>query len=319
MKKVISTKIYKTECENCGCLFEYDKTEIITGALKDPFTMDDLHYVECPRCKNLTKHKPIEQEEPTTAKEAFNLIKDKNAVMYIAKMQQQIDQFDNLFLHLHQRIHQNCTCENVIISDISRYKTTINEIIRIIDEHAHAHEKERTLEDIVAPAFKNDKAGLEDYCSKMKEAAKKLGIDPLHCSVKDAIKICDEFDKTKAGNQTTVFDIYPQIKKSNAINIVVTTPIDDFTTDPEAELNKDDIDDFAKILAKNRKCGYVTMFPTNKDSMFRKTFIEPNLNEKGFLRQDRFATELTTENGVKYMLFFPWCKADNQNAPYNEK
>lgn len=119
--------------------------------------------------------------------------------------------------------------------------------------------------------------------------------------------------------ETTVFDIYPQIKQSNAINIVVTTPIDVFTTDPEAELNEDDLDDFAKILAKNRKCGYVTVFPTNKDNPFRKTFIEPNLNEKGFLRQDRFAKELTTENGVKYMLFFPWSKINNQNAPYNEK
>lgn len=69
MKKVISMKIYKTECQNCGCLFEYDKTEIVVGALKDPFTMDDLYYVECPSCKNLIEHKPFEQEEPITSKE----------------------------------------------------------------------------------------------------------------------------------------------------------------------------------------------------------------------------------------------------------
>lgn len=149
---------------------------------------------------------------------------------------------------------------------------------------------------------------------------RKIGIDPLDCSVEDAIKICDEFDKMKAENQTTVFDIYPQIKQSNAINIVVKTPIDDFTTDPEAELNEDDFDEISNVLVKNRKHGYVTVSPTNKDTLFRRTFIEPNLNKKGFLRQDRFATELTTEDGfLKYMLFFPWSKFDNQNAPYNEK
>lgn len=119
--------------------------------------------------------------------------------------------------------------------------------------------------------------------------------------------------------ETTVFDIYPQIKQSNAINIVVKTPFDDFTTDPEAELNEDDLNDIQNILAKNKKHGYVIVPPTNKDSLFRRTFIEPNLNEKGFLRQDRFATELTTEGGfLKYMLFFPWSKINNQNAPYKQ-
>lgn len=116
----------------------------------------------------------------------------------------------------------------------------------------------------------------------------------------------------------TVFEQFPKIKQSNAINIVVKSLIDDFTTDPEAELNYDDLNDFAKILEKNRKYGYVTVIPMNANNAFRKTFIEPNLNEKGFLRQDRFATELTTENGVKYMLFFPLSKINNQNAPYKQ-
>ena len=141
--------------------------------------------------------------------------------------------------------------------------------------------------------------------------------------INNIIKFIDEHEHENhtepKRQETTVFDIFPQIKQSNAINIVVTTPLDDFTTNPEAELNEYDLDDFAKILAKNRKCGYVTVFPTNKDNAFRKTFIEPNLNEKGFIRQDRFATELTTENGGKYMLFFPWSIINNQNAPYNEK
>lgn len=235
-------------------------------------------------------------------------------------MQRQIDTFKAVLLHINERINNGNKCDLVYTEPLDdNDKHIINNIIKFIDEQEYAPEKERTLEEIVAPAFKNNKAGLEDYCSKMKKAAKKLGIDPIHCSVEDAIKICDEFDKMKDENQTTVFDIYPQIKQSNALNIVVTTPIDDFTPNPEAELKEDDLDNFAKILAKNRKCGYVTVFPTNKDNPFRKIFIEPNLNEKGFLRQDRFATELTTENGVKYMLFFPWSIINNQNAPYNEK
>lgn len=317
MKKIIRHVLYKTQRQFCGTEFAFEKSDTQTRQTADKKKI--MPFTECPNCGKDTPATADQSTEITMQPATENA-----SVSQIAKMQRQIDQFDNLFLHIHQRIHQNCTCNNVIISDIDRHKTTINEIIRIIDLHTQQQTLmrgcgDRTLEDIVAPAFKNDKAGLEDYCSKMKEAAKKLGIDPLDCSVEDAIKICDEFDKTKAGNQTTVFDIYPQIKQSNAINIVVTSPIDDFTTCPEAELNEDDLNDFAKILAKNRKCGYVTVFPTNKDNPFRKTFIEPNLNEKGFLRQDRLATELTTENGVKYMLFFHWSKINNQNAPYNGK
>ena len=142
--------------------------------------------------------------------------------------------------------------------------------------------------------------------------------------INNIIRFIDEHERENhtepKEQETTVFDIYPQIKQSNAINIIVKSLIDDFTTDPEAELNEDDLDDIPNVLAKNRIYGYVTVLPHNKDSLFRRTFIEPNLNEKGFLRQDRFATELISEDGfLKYMLFFPWSKINNQNAPYNEK
>lgn len=253
MKKVISMKIYKTECQNCGCLFEYDKTEIMTGALKDPFTGNDLLYVECPRCKNLTKHETRQQIS-------------NNEISEIARMQQQIDTFKAALLHINERIINGNKCNLVYTEPLDdNDKHFINNIIRFIDEH----EREN------------------------------------HTEPKE--------------QETTVFDIYPQIKQSNAINIVVLSLLDDFLHNPESELNYDDLDDFAKILRKNRKHGYVSIFPTDKNNKFAKTFIEPNLNEKGFLRQDRFATELTTENGEKYMLFFPWSKINNLNAPYNEK
>lgn len=319
MKKIIKhgkTEKYIHTCSSCGCVFTYELGDLVG------FRSVENAIVDCPCCKNKQStakdtlyKKTCEQQTPR------HTSRENASVSLISKMQQQIDTFKASLLHINERINNGNKCNLVYtepLDDIDKH--FINNIIRFIDEHEHAPEKDRTLEDIVAPAFKNDKAGLEDYCSKMNDAAKKLGIDPLNCSVEDAIKICDEFDKTKAGNQTTVFDLFPQIRQSNAINIVVKSPIDDFTTDPEAELNEDDLNDIPNVLAKNRKHGYVTVSPTNKDNLFRKTFIEPNLNEKGFLRQDRFATELVSEDGfLKYMLFFPWSKLNNQNAPYNEK
>lgn len=153
-------EIYKTECQKCGCLFEYDKTEIVIGALKDPFTGNDLLYVECPRCKNLTEHETREHIS-------------NNEISEIAKMQQQIDTFKAALLHINERITHGNKCNLVYAGPLDdNDKHFINNIIRFIDQHAHAPEKDITLEDIVAPAFKNDKSALEDYCSKMNDAAK---------------------------------------------------------------------------------------------------------------------------------------------------
>lgn len=309
MKKIIRHVFLKTQCQFCGCEFAFEKSDIYNQVTADNKKI--MPFTECPQCGKETPAQSHEVAEINYGMDAY----------YIANMQQQIDTFKAALLNINERINNGNKCNPVYtepLDDNDRH--FFNNIIRFIDQHAHAPEKNRTLEDIVAPAFKNDKAALEDYCSKMNDAAKKLGIDPLDCSVEEAIKICDEFDKTKAENQTTVFEFFPQIKQSNAINIVVKTPLDDFTTDQEAELNEDDLNDIPNVLAKNRKCGYVTVTPMNANNAFRKTFIEPNLNEKGFLRQDRFATELITEDGfLKYMLFFPWSKLDNQNAPYKQK
>lgn len=128
MKEIIKqgkTEKYIHTCGCCGCTFSYEHSDVI-----------GLGTVLCPNCKNSQTtakdtlyEKPSEQQTPK-----YHSCANVN-VSQIAGMQRQIDQFDNLFLHLHQRIHQNCICDNVIISDIGRHKTTINEIIRIIDLH----------------------------------------------------------------------------------------------------------------------------------------------------------------------------------------
>lgn len=288
MKKIIRHVLYKTQCQFCGTEFAFEKSDVQWHSASDNKKI--MPFTSCPCCGQETTAKADETtkiklvpepdyeeiqadklqekiDEYETAYQAFNLIKDKNAVMHIAKMQQQIDTFKAVLLHASERIINGNKCNLVYTEPLDdNDKHFINNIIRFIDEHEHENHAEPQEQEI------------------------------------------------------TVFDLFPQIKQSNAINIVVKTPIDDFTTDPEAELNEDDLNDIPNILAKNRKHGYVTVSPTNKDSLFRRTFIAPNLNEKGFLRQDRFATELATEDGfLKYMLFFPWSKINNQNAPYNEK
>lgn len=209
-----------------------------------------------------------------------------------------------------QETPRHTSCENASVSQIARMQQQIDTFkaaLLHINERINNGNKCNLV--YTEPLDDNDKHFINNIIKFVNEHIQE-----------HTLKNTDETATENRKEETTVFDVYPQIKQSNAINIVTKTPIDDFTTDQEAELNEDDLDDIAKILAKNRKHGYVTVSPTNKDSLFRRTFIEPNLNEKGFLRQDRFATELISEDGfLKYMLFFPWCKADNQNAPYNEK
>ena len=44
---------YTKVCEDCGCEFEYSKTDIkhktILAAFQD-FEYDDLYYIDCPEC-----------------------------------------------------------------------------------------------------------------------------------------------------------------------------------------------------------------------------------------------------------------------------
>lgn len=128
MKKIIRHVLYKTQCQFCGTEFAFEKSDTFNRPTADNKKI--LPFTECPNCGKDTPATADKSTETTMQQATENA-----NVSQIARMQRQIDQFDNLFLHLHQRIHQNCTCENVIISDIDIYKTTINEIIRIIDLH----------------------------------------------------------------------------------------------------------------------------------------------------------------------------------------
>lgn len=157
MKEIIRHVFFKTQCQFCGCEFVFEKSDTHTRPTADNKKI--LPFTECPNCGKETpatadqstqiKLPPaIEIEEAhadriqqlideyETAYQAFNLIKDKNAVMHIAKMQQQIDTFKTALLHINERIKNDNKCNLVYTEPLDdNDKHFINNIIRFIDEH----------------------------------------------------------------------------------------------------------------------------------------------------------------------------------------
>ena len=78
---------------------------------------------------------------------------------------------------------------------------------------------------------------------------------------------------------------------------------DEYQKDPNAELLGKELENVGMIIEKHNKYGYVSVMPTFSDSMFRRKFIAPNLDEDGYILNERYETELVTDDGIKYMLF----------------
>lgn len=157
MKKIIRHVLYKTQCQFCGTEFAFEKSDTYNRPTADNKKI--LPFTECPNCGKDTpatadqsteiKLPPaIEIEEAhadriqqlideyETAYQAFNLIKDKNAVMHIAKMQQQIDTFKAALLHASERILHGNKCDMVVIDPLDNCdKHHLKTIFKFIDEH----------------------------------------------------------------------------------------------------------------------------------------------------------------------------------------
>lgn len=157
MKKIISHVMYKTQCQFCGIEFAFEKSDVINHVTNDNRWMKP--FTACPYCGReviakadetteikLVPERDYEEiqadqlkekiDEYETAYQAFNLIKDKNAVMYIARMQQQIDTFKAALLHINERIRNGNKCNLVYTEHLDdNDKHFINNIIRFIDEH----------------------------------------------------------------------------------------------------------------------------------------------------------------------------------------
>ena len=157
MKKIIRHVLYKTRCQFCGTEFAFEKSDCHVRPTAGNKKI--LPFTECPNCGKetpaiadqsteikLPPAREIEEahadriqqqiDEYETAYQAFNLIKDKNAVMHIAKMQQQIDTFKAALLHASERILHANKCNMVVIDPLDDCdKQNINTIFKFIDEH----------------------------------------------------------------------------------------------------------------------------------------------------------------------------------------
>lgn len=149
MKKIIRHVLYKTQCQFCGTEFAFEKSDCHVRPTAGNKKI--LPFTECPNCGNETPatadpSTEIEEahadriqqqiDEYETAYQAFNLIKDKNAVMHIAKMQQQIDTFKAALLHASERILHGNKCDMVVIDPLDDCdKHLIKTIFKFIDQH----------------------------------------------------------------------------------------------------------------------------------------------------------------------------------------
>lgn len=157
MKKIIRHVLYKTQCQFCGTEFAFEKSDCHVRPTADNKKI--LPFTECPNCGHETPAKADETtkiklvpepdceeiqadqlqekiDEYETACQAFNLIKDKNAVMHIAKMQQQIDTFKAALLHASERILHGNKCDMVVIDPLDNCdKHHLETIFKFIDEH----------------------------------------------------------------------------------------------------------------------------------------------------------------------------------------
>lgn len=157
MKKIIRHVLYKTQCQFCGTEFAFEKSDVQWHSSSDNKKI--MPFTSCPCCGQETPAKADETtkiklvpepdreeiqadqlqekiDEHETAYQAFNLIKDKNAVMHIAKMQRQIDTFKAALLHATERILHGNKCNMVVIDPLDDCdKHHINTIFKFIDEH----------------------------------------------------------------------------------------------------------------------------------------------------------------------------------------
>lgn len=157
MKKIIRHVLYKTQCQFCGTEFAFEKSDCHVIPTADNKKI--MPFTDCPNCGKETPAKADETtkiklvpepdyeeiqaeqlqekiDEYETAYQAFNLIKDKNAVMQIAKMQQQIDTFKAALLHASERILHGNKCNMVVIDPLDDCdKHLIKTIFKFIDEH----------------------------------------------------------------------------------------------------------------------------------------------------------------------------------------
>lgn len=158
MKKIIRHVLYKTQCQFCGTEFAFEKSDVQWHSSSDNKKI--MPFTSCPCCGQETPAKADETtkiklapepdceeiqadqlqekiDEYERAFQAFNLIKDKNAVLHIANMQQQIDTYKAALLHISERIAHGNKCNMVVLSPIDEIdKAFINKIIEFIDEHS---------------------------------------------------------------------------------------------------------------------------------------------------------------------------------------
>lgn len=163
MKKIIRHVLYKTQCQFCGTEFAFEKSDTQTRQTADKKKI--MPFTDCPNCGKetpatadqsteikLPPSREIEEanaeqlqrliDEYETAYQAFSLIKDKNAVMHIAKMQQQIDTFKAALLHASERINNGNKCNLVYTEPLDdNDKHIINNIIRFIDQHTKTEQQ----------------------------------------------------------------------------------------------------------------------------------------------------------------------------------
>ena len=157
MKEIIRHVLYKTRCQFCGTEFAFEKsdchvrptagnkkilpfTECPNCGKETPATADQSTEIKLPPAREIEEAHAdrIQQQidEYETAYQAFNLIKDKNAVMHIAKMQQQIDTFKAALLHINERINNGNKCNLVYTEPLDdNDKHFIKTIFKFIDEH----------------------------------------------------------------------------------------------------------------------------------------------------------------------------------------
>jgi hypothetical protein len=157
MKRILKHVLYKAQCQFCGCEFAFEKSDTFNRPTADNKKI--LPFTSCPCCGQETPAKADETtkiklvpepdyeeiqadklqekiDEYETAYQAFNLIKDKNAVMHIAKMQQQIDTFKAALLHASERILHGNKCYMVVIDPLDDCdKHLIKTIFKFIDQH----------------------------------------------------------------------------------------------------------------------------------------------------------------------------------------
>lgn len=157
MKKIIRHVLYKAQCQFCGTEFAFEKSDVQWHPASDNKKI--MPFTSCPCCGQETPAKTDETtkiklfpepdyeeiqadqlqekiDEYERAFQAFNIIKDKNAVVHIAKMQQQIDTFKAALLHINERIDNGNKCNLVYTEPLDdNDKHFINKIIRFIDEH----------------------------------------------------------------------------------------------------------------------------------------------------------------------------------------